>query len=351
MKRVVVYALTLITAAMACGPPIVQDAFSDSESAPITPTLPAQSSTPSATSPPPTITLTPPTEPGLELCLEQVSADNLMAHVAALSSIPTRHVNSPHISDAAQYIYDSFAAVGGDIDVTYDEFPLTYNGMFTTQRNVIATLSGGDPLAGTVIVGAHYDSRTVDLRDDQSPAPGANDNASGAAALIELARLLALEPTHNANIVLIAFSAEEVGKQGSQHYVELAQQRGDDIQAVIVLDIIGNASGPAGEGAIRVFSAEPDDSPSRGLARTIALVGETYLPDFDVQVQPTVDRPGRYSDHVPFSDAGYPAVRLIEAIEDVNYQHSQADTVEHLSPDYLRQSTQLTLASVLILAE
>jgi hypothetical protein len=349
MKRLTTVILALIAAVAACGPPIVQDAFSRPEPATVEPALPDGDGRPPApplTSPP---AATPKTEPGIEALIDQVSSDNLMMHLTSLSNIPTRHVNSLHIGEAASYIYDSFAAAGGRIEVTYDEFPLTYNEIFTTQRNVIATLPGSDPAAGIVIVGAHYDSRTIDIRDDQSPAPGADDNASGVAALIELARLSAHEPTR-ATIVLIAFSAEEVGTWGSKHYVELARQRGDDIRAVIALDIIGNSSGLAGEGAIRIFSAGPNDSSSRSLACTVALTGETYLPGFDVQVQPTADRPDRYSDHIPFSDAGCPAVRLIEAIEDVNHQHSQADIVEHLSPTYLRRSTQLTLASIVTLA-
>lgn len=271
-----------------------------------------------------------------------------MAHVEMLSAIHSRHVNSATISEAAVTIYEAFRAAGGHLTVAYDEFPLSFNGITTTQRNMVATLPGSDPAAGMILIGAHYDSRTADLYDAAGPAPGADDNATGTAALLEIARVLANE-TPDATVVLVAFSAEEVGLWGSRHYVEAAQQRGNDIRAMIALDIIGNASGVQGEGVIRAF-ADPDHAPSQQLARLIAQQADTYLTDFAVQVQPTIDRPGRYSDHVPFSDAGIPAVRLIEAIEDVSKQHSPHDGIEHISATYLRQAVQLALASVINLA-
>lgn len=282
--------------------------------------------------------------------IERVSAENLSADVELLAAIPTRHVNSPTVAEAAVAIHDGFQSAGGRLRVEYDPFPLAYNGLQTTQRNIVATLPGSDPSAGIVVVGAHYDSRTVDLTDAASPAPGADDNATGVAALLEMARLLA-EMTPRATIVFVAFSAEEVGVVGSTHYVEAALERGDDIRAMFALDIVGNAAGEAGEGAIRAFSAPPGDSSSRQLARYVDLQAQAYFSGFEVQVQPTLDRPGRYSDHKPFSDAGIPAMRLIEPVEDLNSQHSGGDLPGAISPAYLRNATQLALANVVSLAD
>jgi hypothetical protein len=234
--------------------------------------------------------------------------------------------------------------------VAFDPFPLAFNGLPTIQQNVVATLPGSDPSAGVVVVGAHYDSRTVDINDAVSRAPGADDNATGVAALLEMARLLA-DTTPRATVVFVAFSAEEVGTVGSRHYVEAARHRGDDLREMMVLDIVGNAVGDSGASAIRVFSAPPDDSPSRQMARFVALQGQTYLSGFDVLVQSTVDRPGRYSDHVPLSDAGIPSVRLIEAVEDTARQHSGDDLPDTVSPEYLHDATQLALASLVNLAD
>lgn len=281
--------------------------------------------------------------------LAEVSPERLYDTVTALSAINSRHVHSTTIRSAAETIHGEFEAAGGRLIVEYDDFPLVWEEVYSTQVNVIATLPGSDPTAGMIVIGAHYDSRTYDLNDPNAPAPGANDNGSGTAVVIELARVLADE-TPRSTIVFAAFSAEEVGKVGSTHYVQEAQARGDRIRAMIALDIVGNAVGPAGEGSIRVFSADPPDSASRQLARTIALIGARDVPGFDVLVQPAIDRPYRYSDHVPFSEAGIPAARLIETLEDTNRQHSPLDRPEHLSAFYLRDATQLTLASAANLA-
>lgn len=272
--------------------------------------------------------------------ISEVSLSRLAADITALTSIPTRHVNSPGSAQAADYIEAGFRAAGGRLEVRTQEFPLTWAGISTTQRNVIAVLPGADPQAGFILIGAHTDSRTFDLKDSTSPAPGANDNASGVAAVIELARLLA-NSTPQATLVFAAFAAEEVGHQGSDAYVQAALARGESYQAVIILDIIGNAAGPAGAGSVRVFSAPPEDSPSRRLAYQFEQIGEEALTGFDVQVQSTLDRPGRYSDHVPFSEAGIPAVRLIEPIEDLTHQHSASDTPDRVSMDYVAQITRL----------
>ncbi len=286
-------------------------------------------------------------EPGsddfIQTWMDAISVSNMMQTVFALSNLPTRHVNNSTIQDVAQIIYDRFIDAGGNLQVSTDKFPLLWNGVLTTQQNVAATLPGTDPTAGIVLIGAHYDSRTADLNDAVSPAPGANDNASGVAIMLELARVLAPE-ARRTTIVFAAFSAEEVGRVGSKHYVEAAQARNDDIRVVIVLDIVGNSAGPTGEGSLRVFSADPPDSPSRQLAYRFEKQSEHFMPGLDIQVQPTIDRPGRYSDHVAFSEVGIPAIRLIEPIEDPGRQHSAFDTPDTVSGDYLRVVAQVLLA-------
>ena len=224
--------------------------------------------------------------------------------------------------------------------VAYEDFELDYDGIVGSQRNVIARLPGSDPSAGVIVIGAHYDSRVADIKDAAERAPGANDNASGVAALIEIARLLAHE-TPVASIDFVAFAAEEIGSVGSSYYLGSAQARGEVIRGVIILDMIGNAGGPAGRGTLRVFSAPPDTSISRQLARWVSNVAQVYRPAFQVSVEPRLDRPGRFSDHVPFSQAGIPAIRLIELVEDSTRQHSPNDLPQYLDMAYLRQATQL----------
>jgi len=284
--------------------------------------------------------------------IQDVSAERLYDHVQVLSAIPTRHANSPGADQAADYILSAFQT-GGRLQVGVQEFQLDYDENVTLQRNVIATLPGADPNAGTIIIGAHYDSRTFEPNDAETSAPGANDNATGTAALIEMARLLSDEAFPH-TIQFVAFAAEEVGAWGARTYLSRAQAEGRPIEAVIILDIVGNSAGPQGENTIRLFATPPaegdTDSSSRALARTLDYTAGLYLPAFDVQMQPTIDRPGRYSDHVPFGEAGIPAVRFIELIEDTNRQHSEFDQPQFVSLTYLRTSTQLALLNTVSLA-
>jgi hypothetical protein len=279
-----------------------------------------------------------------EEVLPQVDAGRLLAHVQALAALHTRHVNSTGSGAAAAYIQRQFEAIDG-LEVTLDTFPLAYNGIPTTQANVIATLPGRDPSAGSVLAGAHYDSRSAEIADAVDRAPGADDNATGVAALIEMARVLAALPQRPAaTVIFVAFAAEEVGSSGSAHY--MASYPTGDLRAVFVLDIVGNAAGQLGEGAIRLF-ASPADAGSQQLMRFVDVTANRALSGFDALPQPTADRPGRYSDHLSFSGEGVAAVRLIELVEDPDRQHSPADLPEAISPGYLRQSTQLALAGLL----
>lgn len=278
-----------------------------------------------------------------------VSTSNLMSNLENLSSLHTRHVNSGTISIAAERIFSMFQAAGGRLNIAYQEFELEFDDVASTQRNVIARLPGSDPNAGVIVIGAHYDSRMEDLEDSRGSAPGANDNASGVAALIEIARLLADE-TPVASIDFVAFSAEEMGMLGSSYYLQQSLERAEVVRGVIILDIIGNAGGPAGEGVIKAFSSPPDTSVSRQLANWISSVATVYTPGFEVRVEPRLDRPGRYSDHFPFTQLGIPAVRLIEYLEDTHRQHTSQDLPQYIDQDYLRQATQLALAALVNLA-
>jgi len=271
--------------------------------------------------------------------LPDVSENRLMEDVVALSAIATRHVHSPGLGEAAAYIGGRFAEAG----VAHREhtFALELRGVRTRPANIVAVLPGSDPAAGAIVLGAHYDSRTVDIGDWTGPAPGANDNATGVAVLLEVARALAgFEP--RATIYLIAFAAEETGLQGSRSLV--AESLLDPVVAMAAFDIVGNSSGSSGSGALRVFAAGPEGSPSRRLARWTANVAARWVPELPVLVQDALDRPGRYSDHVPFTEAGIAAVRFIEDGEHVEYQHNALDTADRIDPDYLRRVAQLALA-------
>jgi hypothetical protein len=211
--------------------------------------------------------------------------------------------------------------------------------------------------AGVIVLGAHYDSISTDFTNGQVDAPGADDNASGVAALLEIARILAAQP-HRATLLFVAFAAEETGRQGSQTFVKSYLQAQDPpiaVRGMINLDTIGSEVGPNGEidhQTIRLFSAEPNDSISRQLARQLVLIISTYLPDeVNPVLQSAEERVGRWGDHQPFSEAGYPAVRIIQGLEDQARLHSPRDTFDNVQPGYLMRTTRAALASTIILAD
>jgi Zn-dependent M28 family amino/carboxypeptidase len=274
---------------------------------------------------------------------EEVNASRLMAHVAALSDLPTRHVTSSTVGDAARYIHDQFEAASGRLVVSEQEFAAEFNGFTTDQVNVIATLPGGGRSEEIIVVGAHYDSRTLDLRDFISRAPGANDNASGVAVVLELAHILANERP-DLTIQLVAFSAEEIGRQGSIQFVRAAESRGDVFRGMIALDIVGHPDGDEDEWSVRVFSAGPDDSESRRIAKALHDQADVF-DALTVLVQDAVDRPNRYSDHVSFSEEGFPAIRLMQLEED-DHNHSVDDTIDSVNPEYLKKVAELTLLGI-----
>lgn len=321
---------------------------------PVTPTSqPTATDRPQGTAVPsrePTPEASPADAGSVDAMLSAISQERMLADVQALSAIHTRHVNSETISLAAEHIYREFLAAGGTLEVSYDWFEMEFGGVVTQQRNVVARLPGEDRDAGVILIGAHYDSRAEDVSDALARAPGANDNATGVAVLLELARLTAgLHP--QATILFVAFSAEEVGMQGSRHFVQAAHQDGWDLRATLVLDIVGNSAGAAGRTSIRAFSAPPSDSPSRRLAEWVSQLAGRRFPAFEVLVQETVDRPGRYSDHVPFSEAAIPSVRLIEPIEHPEFQHNAQDLPSHIDSSYMPRVAELALVVLVELAE
>jgi hypothetical protein len=152
----------------------------------------------------------------------------------------------------------------------------------------------------------------------------------------------------NQTIMFVAFAAEEQGTHGSKHFVQDRMLDGFQFDAVLNNDIVGGR--PGIPQSIRVFSVPDDLSTSRQFARYIEYVGSVYIPGFSVALQNTLDRVDefgqRYSDHREFINAGVPAVRITESVEDVTIQHTSLDTADLIDYGYLRHSTQLSLAVV-----
>lgn len=293
-----------------------------------------------------------------------VETDRLMLHVDTLQNFGTRHVNSPYdlpdrgIGAAYNYILNQFEQISIEsqrrLTVFSHGFDLEFAGLASRPQNIVAFLPGTEVNAGTVLIGAHYDSISIDFEDGSIYAPGANDNASGVAGLIELARCLSRQP-HRKAIMFVAFSAEEIGRRGSIAFVrDYIQAFNIDLIAMINMDIIGSQTGPNGsidDGNIRLFSAGPNESPSRHLARTLQLVAAKHVPSMKVVLQDAEDRADRYGDHMSFSEKGYAAVRFIEGLEDRSRQHNDRDTIDDVQGSYLTRAAQTVLTTVVALAD
>ncbi len=311
-----------------------------------TPTLPA--STPIATT--------------LYSMLEQVDSDRLMLHVASMENVYTRHVNSvgrtdgTGISAAYDYLSAEFDRItreseGRLINYSPQRFTMTYNGKTTEQRNLFAVLTGSEAGAGVIVVGAHYDSRTDDLSNSDAYAPGADDNGSGVAAVLELARIMS-QYQPRATVVFALFAGEEQGNYGSNHFVEqYIMAHKIDLQVMINLDTIGSWNdrhGNINDTDLRLF-ADPAHFSSRYAGEMIAFIADQNRTTLKVQLQDRIDREGRFGDHKAFSDRGYAAVRFIEALED-NPNREGRDFAQYVEPEYLVKSTQTILTILVAMA-
>jgi hypothetical protein len=213
----------------------------------------------------------------------------------------------------------------------------------TMLTNVVATLKGNQPESASrvYVVSGHYDSMCGSTTDAKCDAPGANDDASGTAAVLEMARVMA-RYSFDATIVFMAVPGEEQGLLGATHFAEEAKKKSTDIEAMFTNDIIGNSLGGNGvrdARTVRVFSegvpsnetpqeatsrrsiGGENDSSSRQLARFIKETSEFFVPSMKVWMIYRRDRYGRSGDHQAFLERGYAAVRFTEPHENFQHQH------------------------------
>lgn len=297
---------------------------------------------------------------------DEVQNDRLMHSLSRLVGFGTRHVLSPvdranyGIGAARDWLFQAFEAIrvahpNKPIQVWTQPVWYTWQGQQVRAENVIAVLQGSDVGAGVYVVGAHYDSISTPPTDGNAYAPGANDNASGVAALLEIAQIMAGQP-QRATLIFVAFTAEETGRQGSLAFVENYLQAHTPpiaIRGMLNLDMLGSmrdANGRTDSRTLRLFSAAPNDSPSRQLARQVALIISTYTDEVLPVLQSSEDRVGRWGDQMSFSAAGYAAVRLIQSLEDHTRQHNGRDSLDAIALDYLMRTTRVALTVVAVLS-
>ena len=308
-----------------------------------------------ATGVPALLPAVPHSNPATLLSPDQVSATRLRADLLALQGFRSRHSASATAPDAGEigaarvWLMGQLRAISPRLQVETDSFVLPFGGRPTAAQNIIATLPGRVNPPQVIIISAHYDSRTVDITDVHSPAPGANDDGSGVVAVLELARALSPQ-TLDATFKFILFAGEEEGLFGSVHLAPLMRKDGVRIIAMLNDDIIGNVTGPGGQrvdNRVRVLSGDPDGGPSRRLASEAKTIVESALPGFGVELVASLYHAGRGGDHIAFHYAGYPAIRFIEAIENLEHQHNADDRVEFMDMTYLATVVRANLAVAL----
>lgn len=227
-------------------------------------------------------------------------------------------------------------ASAGKLKIIVDKFDTTSQRTSNKpahMENVYAILPGSDPtLSKTVfVISGHFDSRASDVMDPTLDAPGADDDASGAAVSVECARLLshagpnAHEP-FRATLLFATISGEEQGLLGSARMLEWVKQQGYTVGGMLDNDIVGSDPAAGAPHRVRLFSGSGDqddsDSPSRELARAIEEIDGRQA----VRLNFVVDRLGRGGDHYVFYKAGLPAVRFTEPLEDYRHQHQTPRT-------------------------
>lgn len=226
--------------------------------------------------------------------------------------------------------------------------------------NVVAVISGTrDPKRAYVVTG-HYDSRASDVMDAESDAPGANDDASGTAVVVELGRVLSRYPM-DATVILAAVAGEEQGLLGARGLVEWIEQQGYRVEGMITNDVVGSIEGGDGRvdnRTLRVFSAdrpEAGNGVSRDWAQFIRRTTLDRVPNARARLIYRLDRFGRGGDHRPFHEKGLPAVRFSESHENYARQHQDlrtengvayGDTIEFVDREYLALVSSVNAAAV-----
>jgi hypothetical protein len=266
----------------------------------------------------------------------QVSTTALAANILALQNFQTRYASYPGCEQAGDSLYAYFTALG--LRTEFDPFTFSSN---RSSRNIVATLPGKASPEYVVILCAHYDS-TTGSTTGPTTAPGADDNASGTAAVMEIARVLAGR-SFDFTLKFICFSAEEWGLFGSKHYAETAKNTSEKILGVLNMDMIAYPD------------ALPEDldlfanASSEWLANRFVLCARQYA---GVSLVRTVNPGVRASDHSPFWDQGYSALLAIEDYPVKNpYYHKTTDVLATLNVEFAAAVTKISLAAAAGLAQ
>jgi Zn-dependent M28 family amino/carboxypeptidase len=334
-------------------------------------------------------------DPEIKKMTDEISRDKIEQHVRKMVTFHTRQnlsvQDNPSQGIGAAWNWikaemeNSIPASGGRLTVEFVDYTVGGQGQRITQetklKNVVATLRGTDPNDDRrILISAHLDSRAALDNDNTGFAPGANDDGSGVAAILELIRIMSTRK-FPATIVFMAVSGEEHGLYGAKFMAEKAKTEKWNIVAMLNNDMIGNSGSsetmlndnmrvrvfsegvPALETeqmiTLRKYTAGENDSRSRQLARYIKETGERYVDQMNVTLIYRNDRFGRSGDHTPFCQAGFTAVRICEYNENYDRTHKipavvngiqEGDLPEYVDYEYVRINAGISLATIANLA-
>jgi hypothetical protein len=311
-------------------------------------------------------------DPALAATIAEISAARIRETDSALVSFGTRHTMSDTISNtrgigaARRYLFAKLngysKACGGCLRVEYDPALLEMRGHpdhpMVNVVNVLAWLPGRDTTR-VLVMGGHYDSCVcgrIDLGalarfEATQDAPGADDDGSGTSAVVELARVFSKRFPRGlaTSVIFVAYSGEEEGLYGSAHLAQRLHAAGYQVVAAFTDDIVGNVfadDGTVDSTSVRIFGAEPDNGPSRELARYAWATGMIYNPGFRILPVFRLDRISRGGDHSPYVSLGDPGLRFTERLENYKRQHLPTDDFAHVNFGYVANVARLNASVV-----
>ena len=311
-------------------------------------------------------------DPALAAAIADISSRRIRETDSALVAFGTRHTMSDTLSTrrgigaARRYLHRKLSEYsidcGGCLRVEYDEAMIRMRGHPDTPMvnivNVVAWLPGWDTTR-VLVMGAHYDSCICALPElgtrarfeATRDAPGADDDGSGTSAVIELARVFSKRFPRGleTSVVFVAYAGEEQGLLGSTHFARRLRSGGYKVVAGMTDDIVGNVvadDGRRDSTSVRIFGADPDNGPSRELARYAAAAGFIYNRAFRILPVFRLDRVSRGGDHSPFVGQGDPGLRFTERLENYKRQHLPTDVLAHVNFRYVANVARLNAAVI-----
>lgn len=335
-------------------------------------------------------------DPEIEQMVKEISADSLKSYIMKMVSFETRSTLSTikdkkkGIGAAREWVVERFkefaAGSSGRMTAFVDTTTIAADGkrvdVPTNLGNAMAILKGTDSTDNRIyLISGHLDSRVTDVMNRTSQAPGANDDGSGVAAVMECARIMS-KHSFPATIIFVAVSGEEQGLLGSGYLADKARKENWNIDAMLNNDIVGsnnsNETNIIENTKLRVFSEAfattdtgriaqnirsmglENDGKARQLARYVKETGERYVDNLQVVMIYRNDRFLRGGDHSPFVQKGFAAVRLTEMNENYNHQHQDlrtekgiiyGDLPQFMDFEYLRKNTGVNLSTLANLAK